>query len=72
MDSVLNSVNIFFDKNYISKEKNIFLDYVKFKKVYLSNSSLKKIFYYKVEDINKKKINLFHKHSINLLKNYFC
>lgn len=72
MDSVLNSVNIFFDKNYISQEKNFFLNYIKFKKVYLSNPSLKKIFYYKVEDINKKKINLFHKHSINLLKNYFC
>ena len=70
MDSVLNSLNIFFDKNYIRQDKNLLLNYVKFKKVYLSNSSLKKFVYYKTEDINKKKLNLLHNHSINFLKNY--
>jgi len=71
MDSILNSVNIFFDNNSSDINKKFFLDYVKFNKVKLSKTAYKKNFFYKVKKIEKKKLNILHKSTIIFFKNYF-
>jgi len=71
MDSILNSVDIFFDNNSSNSNKNFFLSYVKFSKVKLLKTDYKKNFAYKVKKIEKKKLDILHKSTIIFFKNYF-
>jgi hypothetical protein len=71
MDSILNSVNIFFDNNSIDINKNFFLNYVKFNKIKLFKPYYKKNFVYQFKKIENKKLDILHKSTIIFFKNYF-
>jgi len=71
MDSILNSVNIFFDNNSSDINKKFFLDYVKFNKVKLLKTAYKKNFFFKVKKIEKRKLDILHRTTIIFFKNYF-
>ena len=71
MDSILNSVNIFFENNFSNEKKKFFLNYVKFNKVKLFKPYHKKNFAYKVKKIEKKKLDILHKSTIIFFKKYF-
>ena len=71
MDCILNSVNIFLDDNSPNIYKKFFLNYVKFNKVKLLKNAYKKIFFYKVKKIEKRKLDIHHKTTIIFFKNYF-
>lgn len=69
MDSILNSVNILFDNNSINNKN--FFNYLKFNRVRLFKSYCKKNFAYKINKIEKKKLDILHKSTIIFFKNYF-
>ena len=69
MDSIINSTDFFLDKNNPIKISNNFSNFISFKRLNLTKSLSNKIFYYKVDFVNKKKLEDFHKYTINFLKN---
>lgn len=71
MDSILNSVNIFFDNKHPNIHKSFFSNYVKFNKFKLYKPYYKKNFVYKFQKIEKKKLDILHQSTVIFFKNYF-